>query len=98
MGEILLHSTTISPYSLGPAHALLALNAERREQAVNLLQVLRMSFGAHEAFNLPTLMRSLPDEKQARMQQTFWDLLTVGALLMAVTPFHSLTSEEERTA
>lgn len=98
MADITLHSATLPAYCLGPAHALLALDAERREHAINLLQVLRLSFGAHEAFNLPALMRSLPEEKQESMLQSFWDLLTVGALLMAVTPMPGLSSFEEGAA
>lgn len=98
MADIVLHSTTIAPYSLGPAHALLALNAERREHAVNLLQGLRLTYGAHEGFNLRVFMCSVPEEQQQSLQQSFWDLATSGALLLAVTPLPRLPTGEESTA
>jgi hypothetical protein len=86
MPETTIALAPISSYTLGPAHALLALDAPRRAQAVHLLEGLRASWGAHEAFCMSRLLRQLNPADYPVVIQALHDLLMSDNLLMAVTP------------
>lgn len=86
MAETTIALAPISSYTLGPAHALLALDATRREQAVQLLAGLRAFCGPHEAFNVHRLLCQVNPVEYAVVVQALVDLLLAGALLLAVTP------------
>ena len=86
MAEITLHCPTFSPYRLGPYHALMALDTERREKAVNLLQFMRTRYGRYEAVSLSRMLWSMPEAEQAVIMQSVCDLIASDMLLVAVTP------------
>lgn len=86
MPETTIALALVPSYTLGPAHALLALSAPRRDQAMHLLEGLRASWGAHEAFSAPHLLRLLNPSDHPVVVQALVDLLLAGALLLAVTP------------
>lgn len=86
MAEATIALADVQSYTLGPAHALMALPPERREQAMLLLERLRRTCVPHEAFTISTLLRQCNPVDHPVVVQAVVDLLLAGALLLAVTP------------